>query len=61
MIVETDSWRHHRTREAFERDRHRDAVHTSAGYRTLRFTYRQLTSAPHTVAEALRAALGETP
>jgi hypothetical protein len=61
VIVETDSWRHHHTREAFERDRHRDAVHTSAGYRTLRFTYRQLTSAPRTIAEALRAALGEPP
>jgi predicted transcriptional regulator of viral defense system len=61
VIVETDSWRHHRTREAFERDRHRDAVHTSAGYRTLRFTHRQLTGEPRAVAEALRAALSARP
>jgi hypothetical protein len=57
LIVETDSWRHHRSREAFEKDRHRDAVHTRAGYRTLRFTHRQLTTDPTTVAATLRAAL----
>jgi very-short-patch-repair endonuclease len=42
LLVETDSWRYHRTREQFERDRHRDAAHARAGYRTLRFTDTQL-------------------
>jgi very-short-patch-repair endonuclease len=58
LLVETDSWRWHRTREAFERDRHRDALHTRAGYRTLRFTHLQLTQEPHTVAATLATALG---
>jgi very-short-patch-repair endonuclease len=59
LIVETDSWRHHHTRAAFERDRRRDATHARAGYRTLRFTHRQLATEPHTVAATLRAALAE--
>jgi very-short-patch-repair endonuclease len=57
VLVETDSWTWHRSREAFERDRERDAVHTRAGYRTLRFTHRQLTTMPEAVAATLRAAL----
>jgi hypothetical protein len=48
----------HRTRAAFERDRVRDAIHAAAGYRTLRFTYRQVTDDPDIVAAALRTALG---
>jgi very-short-patch-repair endonuclease len=59
LIVETDSWRHHRTRDAFERDRARDATHARAGYRTLRFTHRQIATEPHAVAATLRAALHE--
>jgi very-short-patch-repair endonuclease len=57
LLVETDSWTWHRSREAFERDRHRDAAHTRAGYSTLRFTHRQLTHEPAAVAATLRAAL----
>jgi hypothetical protein len=57
VLVETDSWRWHKTRDAFERDRQRDALHARAGYRTLRFTHLQLTSEPQTVAATLRAAL----
>ena len=55
--METDSRRWHKTREAFESDRRRDALHARAGWRTLRFTHRQLTSEPRTVAATLRAAL----
>jgi hypothetical protein len=40
LVVETDSWRHHDTRESFEDDRHRDAILLRAGYRTLRVTHR---------------------
>jgi hypothetical protein len=57
LIVEADSWTHHRSRAAFENDRARDAHHTRAGYRTLRFTHRQLTDDPATVAATLAAAL----
>ena len=41
-MVETDGHASHRTRAAFERDRARDAQLTVAGYRVVRFTYRQL-------------------
>jgi very-short-patch-repair endonuclease len=60
VAVETDSWRWHRGRAAFERDRDRDAALAAAGYRTLRFTDRQIERAPHTVARALAAALNAT-
>jgi len=42
---------------AFERDRERDAILATKGYRTLRFTSRQIEDAPAVVAGALRAAL----
>jgi very-short-patch-repair endonuclease len=57
LVVETDGYRHHRTRRSFERDRTRDAILTAAGYRALRFTHRQLTEDPGMVAAALRVAL----
>jgi very-short-patch-repair endonuclease len=57
LLVEADSWRWHRSREAFERDRHRDAAHARAGYRTLRFTHIQISTDPNTVAQTVRAAL----
>jgi very-short-patch-repair endonuclease len=59
LIVEADSWRYHRTRHRFERDRRRDVAHTLAGYRTLRFTDRDLEVTPTTIAHTLREALGE--
>ncbi|HEX2103825.1 MAG TPA: type IV toxin-antitoxin system AbiEi family antitoxin domain-containing protein [Solirubrobacteraceae bacterium] len=56
LIVETDGYRFHHTREQFERDRHRDATLTRAGYRTLRFSHTQLTHEPTTAVATLRAA-----
>jgi hypothetical protein len=56
--VETDSWRWHGTREAFERVAAETRSHARAGYRTLRFTHRQLSHEPNAVAETLVAALG---
>jgi len=50
-----DEW--HRGRAAFERDRERDAILATKGYRTLRFTDRQIEDAPAVVAGTLRAAL----
>ena len=41
VIVEVDDGRH-RTRHAFELDRRKDAVRQADGFRTLRFTHRQL-------------------
>jgi very-short-patch-repair endonuclease len=57
VLVETDSWEHHRSRDSFESDRRRDAIHAAAGWRTLRFTHRQIKHDPATVAAAIDAAL----
>jgi very-short-patch-repair endonuclease len=59
VIVETDSWRHHSDRCAFERDRARDARLQSLGFRVLRFTHRQLTGEQSAVLAALRSLLGQ--
>jgi len=57
LVVETDGWRHHHSREAFEQDRLRDAELARAGYRTLRFTHRRLAEAPGEVAATVGAVL----
>jgi very-short-patch-repair endonuclease len=59
VVVEADSFEHHGTRQAFERDRHRDAILRAAGYRTARYTHRQLTRRPTEVKRALSALLSE--
>lgn len=56
VVVEADSWTHHRSRVAFERDRERDATLALAGHRVLRFTDRQMQREAGTVAEVIRAA-----
>lgn len=53
LCVEVDGYRYHRTRRAFERDRERDAILAANGYRTLRFTDRQVTRRPREVAAAI--------
>jgi very-short-patch-repair endonuclease len=58
VIVETDSWRHHGDRSAFERDRARDVHLQSLGFRVLRFTYRQILDDADSVARAIHAILG---
>jgi very-short-patch-repair endonuclease len=58
LIVETDGFRHHGDRTAFERDRARDAHLQTLGFRVLRFTYRQVTDDRSAVVAALRALLG---
>jgi very-short-patch-repair endonuclease len=55
VIVETDSFRHHGHRAAFEADRARDADLQAQGYRVLRFTYRQVKDDPDSVLAAVRA------
>jgi very-short-patch-repair endonuclease len=57
LVVETDGWRYHRTRRAFENDRRRDATLARAGYRVLRFTHHQVERDAAAVAETIAAAL----
>ena len=57
LIVETDGHASHGTRGAFEEDRARDAWLTVAGWRVVRFTYRQVTDEPGKVARILGALL----
>ena len=57
LIAELDSWKFHKTRKAFEEDRAKAAKLEGAGYRVLRFTWRQLKWEPQTVARAIRRGL----
>jgi hypothetical protein len=59
LIVETDGSETHLTRRAFEDDRRRDQLLAVAGYRTLRFTWRQVTAEPERVARTVGAVLAE--
>ena len=61
LVVETDGWDTHRTRQAFEDDRAKDAALLAAGYRVVRFTWRQLRYDPQTVADRLTAILRYRP
>jgi predicted transcriptional regulator of viral defense system len=42
VVVETDGWKFHRTRGAFERNRRNDQRLTVAGFRVVRMTHRQI-------------------
>jgi very-short-patch-repair endonuclease len=53
LVVETDGWGTHKTRAAFEDDRKRDQALVVAGYRVVRFTYRQVVDTPDDVGAAL--------
>lgn len=57
LVVETDGGAAHTTRQAFERDRRRDQQLTAAGYRVVRFTWRQVRYEPRSVETTLRALL----
>jgi predicted transcriptional regulator of viral defense system len=57
LIVETDGFETHGTRDAFERDRARDRALQTAGWRVIRVTRRQLESETKQIAAALRALL----
>jgi very-short-patch-repair endonuclease/predicted transcriptional regulator of viral defense system len=46
VVIETDGWESHGTRQAFERDRRRDERLKLAGYQPLRFTRRRIVSDP---------------
>jgi very-short-patch-repair endonuclease len=57
LIVETDGYRYHRGRAAFEDDRARDLELRALGFEVLRLSYRQVTEEPERVAAVLRKAL----
>jgi very-short-patch-repair endonuclease len=57
LIVETDGAATHLTAEAFEEDRRRDAHLSMLGFRTLRFTWRQVVHEPRFMARAITAAV----
>jgi very-short-patch-repair endonuclease len=58
LIVEADSFEHHRDRAAFEADRARDAQLALMGYRVVRFTWRRVRDDPAGVATTIRGLLG---
>jgi very-short-patch-repair endonuclease len=58
VAVETDGGASHNRATNRERDAERDAWLATAGYRPLRFTWRQVTERPDEVLAALRAELG---
>jgi hypothetical protein len=55
LIVEVDGWESHGDRLAFEEDRRRDALLSAAGWRVVRFTWRQVVDDPAHVVATLRA------
>ena len=61
LIVETDGYRYHRGRAAFEDDRARDLRLTTLGYEVIRLSYRQVTSDDASVATVLRQKLAPSP
>lgn len=57
LVVETDGYRAHRGRQAFEHDRARDLRLKRLGYETVHLSYRQVFDEPVAVIAALRPAL----
>jgi very-short-patch-repair endonuclease len=57
LVVETDGYRYHRGRAAFEDDRNRDLRLRALGYEVIRLTYRQLVDEPEQIANVLRILL----
>ena len=58
VIVETDGYRYHRGRQAFEDDRARELELAAFGFRLRRFSARQVSRHAREVAAAMRAELG---
>jgi very-short-patch-repair endonuclease/predicted transcriptional regulator of viral defense system len=57
LVVETDGFRFHRGREAFEADRERDLKLKALGYDVIRLSHRQVVEQPKQVVEVLRPIL----
>ena len=56
VVVELHGYEWHKTRNAFEQDRRRDAQLARHGIRVLRFSWRQVTRQPELVAETVASA-----
>jgi len=61
VIVELDGYEFHGTRQAFEKDRERDATTQAAGHRTVRITWERLTEAAEREAARLKAIIASRP
>ncbi len=61
LVVEFDSWTFHSSRQAFERDRRKDAALLALGYRVIRITWRRLTREAEAVISQIRRALAHYP
>jgi very-short-patch-repair endonuclease len=61
LIVETDGYRYHRGRAAFEDDRSRDLQLRSMGYEVIRLSHRQVVDQPTKVAAVLKRLLESRP
>jgi very-short-patch-repair endonuclease len=57
LVVETDGYRWHSSKQAQQRDRKRDRELTALGWRPVRFTYEEVAFEPHRVADELRSLL----
>lgn len=57
LAIETDGEETHGTRAAFQRDRWRDQLLTSAGYRVAQVTWRQLRDEPDAIASRIQRML----
>ena len=57
VIVELDGRTYHARLDDFENDRRRDQLALAAGWRTVRFTWRQVTTDPDHVERILRSVL----
>ena len=57
LVVEVDGYAYHAGREAFERDRRRDADLQAAGHRVIRVTWRRIVNEPEALIATLAQAL----
>jgi len=60
LIVETDGYRYHRGRQAFEDDRARDLELRARGFEVVRLGERQVAEGSEQVAKVLRMALASS-
>jgi very-short-patch-repair endonuclease len=60
LVVETDGYRYHRGRVAFEDDRARDLKLRALGYDVIRLTHRQVVSSSEEVLAILEKALSSS-
>lgn len=58
LVVETDGYRYHRGRAAFEDDRARDLDLRARGFEVIRLSEKQMEEDPRGVAQVLAPALG---